>query len=163
MNHTSNVLVVEDDPAIGELIERRLSAKGYSVSIHTRMWSVVDSLAQYDIMILDLGLPNGDGRRLLQLWTERGIEWPILVISGSMDPAAMETLISDGAWNAFPKPFDMATVERVIDRYDSFRRLVDVSTEVAKLKRRVLYLAMTVVALGGTQILRPLLNLLLGG
>ena len=163
MNRNSKVLVVEDEDIILTLITRHLSAKGYEVGAHSLMWTALDVLDKFDILVLDLCLPNGDGRRLLQKWTERGVEWPVVVVSGRLTCAQLEDLIQEGAWNAFPKPFEMATLERVIDRFDFVRHLLHTDKEVKRLRRWVMILIVTVAALGGSEFVLPLIRTIIGG
>lgn len=163
MNHNSKVLIVEDEDIFLTMITRHLSAKGYEVGAHSRIWTALDVLDRFDILVLDLDLPNGDGRRLLQKWTERGVEWPVVVISGKLTCAQLEELIQEGAWNAFPKPFEMATLERVVDRYDFVLHLLHTDKEVERLRKWVIILIVTVAALGGYEFILPLVKFMIGG
>lgn len=78
-----NVLIVEDDPAIGRALVRGLSAEGYSVNWRRTGEGTRDALAAgiFSMAILDLGLPDVNGLRICEDLREGGIETPILMLT----------------------------------------------------------------------------------
>ena len=77
------VLLVEDDPLLGERLGDRLRSAGYAVDLATSReegedWPDLDTMAA---VILDLGLPDGDGLDLLRHWRGRGVDCPILILT----------------------------------------------------------------------------------
>ncbi|MCB2065631.1 MAG: response regulator transcription factor [Erythrobacter sp.] len=77
------VLLVEDDPLLGARLGDRLRGAGYAVDLATSReqgedWPDLDSMAA---VILDLGLPDGDGLDLLRHWRAQGINCPILILT----------------------------------------------------------------------------------
>ena len=64
------ILVVEDEPRMGRFIERALSEQAYTVRLVETCAAARDALADspYDAIVLDLGLPDGDGLELLREW-----------------------------------------------------------------------------------------------
>ncbi|WAT19176.1 response regulator transcription factor [Aurantiacibacter sp. MUD11] len=77
------VLLVEDDPLLGARLGDRLRGVGYAVDLATSRaegedWPDLDSMAA---VILDLGLPDGDGLELLRQWRARGVDCPILILT----------------------------------------------------------------------------------
>ncbi len=77
------VLLVEDDPLLGERLGDRLRGAGYAVDLATSReegedWPDLDTMAA---VILDLGLPDGDGLDLLRHWRGRGVDCPILILT----------------------------------------------------------------------------------
>lgn len=77
------ILLVEDDPALGQRLGDRLRAADYAVDLATNRaegedWPDLDAMAA---IILDLGLPDGDGLDLLRYWRSRGVECPILILT----------------------------------------------------------------------------------
>lgn len=76
-------LIVEDDPQLGEALATGLRQLGHAVD-----WFVNGALADaalagvpYDAVVLDLGLPGGDGLVWLQRWRGRGLAVPILILT----------------------------------------------------------------------------------
>ncbi len=77
------ILLVEDDPALGQRLGDRLRAADYAVDLATSRaegedWPDLDMMAA---IILDLGLPDGDGLDLLRHWRGRGVDCPILILT----------------------------------------------------------------------------------
>lgn len=77
------VLLVEDDPALGERLSDRLRSADYAVDLATcredaEDWPDLDTMAA---IILDLSLPDGDGLDLLRQWRGRGVDCPILILT----------------------------------------------------------------------------------
>lgn len=77
------VLLVEDDENLSERLSERLRRAGFAVDLaHTRSqaedWPDIDKMAA---VILDLGLPDGDGMALLDHWRDRRIDTPVIVLT----------------------------------------------------------------------------------
>lgn len=101
------VLVVEDDQAIASLLRRGLVAEHYSVDLafdglQGEEWAQIND---YDLIILDVGLPKKDGRQLCKDLRGAGIATPILMLT-ALD--AVEDKIQGldvGADDYLTKPF----------------------------------------------------------
>lgn len=77
------ILLVEDDPELGSRLSERLAKAGYAVdwaqtAAMARDWPDLELTAA---IILDLGLPDGDGLDLLRDWRTRGESVPIVVLT----------------------------------------------------------------------------------
>lgn len=77
------ILLVEDDPELGQRLADRLGRAGYAVdwaqsAALARDWPDLDLNAA---VILDLGLPDGDGLDLLRDWRARGARVPVLILT----------------------------------------------------------------------------------
>lgn len=77
------ILLVEDDPELGRRLSERLDRAGFAVdwaqtASTARDWPDLDLIAA---IILDLGLPDGDGLDLLRLWRTQGATVPILILT----------------------------------------------------------------------------------
>ena len=109
MKEAMRVLVVEDDPALGPLVRNALVEAGYATDLNTTVGQASESvfITPYDAVVLDLGLPDGDGSRLLRELRERGAETAVLILTA-------RDLLSDkvggldlGADDYMTKPFDL--------------------------------------------------------
>jgi FixJ family two-component response regulator len=118
------VLIVDDDALMRSLLGRILTHAGMRV---IEFDSGADLLAQADfgsacILLLDLSMPGMSGMELHQLLQERGVELPVLFISGSADLATAVAAMRNGAADFIEKPFDSAllieSVRRAIARQD---------------------------------------------
>ncbi len=103
------VLVVEDDAAIRALMQSSLSVEGFEVQTAVSVSEACALLrhAPPDVLVLDLGLPDGDG---LQLVTEvrRTHTLPILVVSARHQEAQKIETLDAGADDYLTKPFSVA-------------------------------------------------------
>ena len=102
------LLVVEDDPMIGESMQRGLKKSGFAVDWVQDGKSAEHALGNgvYDIMILDLGLPRKDGLELLSQMRERGNDLPVLIVTARDAVDDKVAGLNSGADGYLVKPFD---------------------------------------------------------
>ena len=111
------VLVIEDDPVQSRLLTVRLKAAGYHVAVACDGVQSVSAVRRErpDLILLDIGLPGGDGflvlRRLKAIVHLSAI--PIIAVSGRAAETDGERMLAAGADDYFQKPVDL---ERLIDR-----------------------------------------------
>ncbi|MFD1786499.1 response regulator transcription factor [Sphingomonas floccifaciens] len=102
-----NVLLIEDDPGIGRFVTRGLAAKGYRVAWERDGSRAAALLASngFSAVLLDLGLPDGDGLDLARSLRSSGIVVPILMLTAR---GALQDRLDGfavGADDYLPKPF----------------------------------------------------------
>lgn len=106
------VLLVEDDLALAGALDDVLEEAGVLVERATT-GSEADFLVRterYDAVVLDLGLPDGDGSRWLARWREDDIELPVLVLTARTRWADKAAGFSAGADDYVTKPFETTEV-----------------------------------------------------
>lgn len=106
MTGEPSVLVVDDEPAILRFLEPALTAGGYNVATASRMAEALKAIAARppDLVVLDLGLPDGDGKDLIR----KVREWsdvPIIVLSAREREAEKIEAFDFGADDYVNKPF----------------------------------------------------------
>lgn len=104
-----HVLLTEDNALIASGIVAGLEAQGFSVA-HAATAGQADSLlrtASFDLMILDLGLPDEDGLRFLQRLRRRGLELPVLILTARDAVTERVSGLQAGADDYLVKPFDL--------------------------------------------------------
>jgi two-component system response regulator QseB len=103
------VLLVEDDPMIGAAMERGLRADGFAVDRATDAQQGDTALRTqpYDLALLDLGLPRGDGLALLRGLRARGDALPVLLVTARDAVADRVAGLDAGADDYVVKPFDL--------------------------------------------------------
>jgi two-component system KDP operon response regulator KdpE len=102
------VLVVEDDREIRTLMQSSLSVEGFDVQTAVSL-SEANALLQHsppDVMVLDLGLPDGDGVQLVHEVRQR-LTLPIIVVSARHQEAQKIRLLDAGADDYLTKPFSV--------------------------------------------------------
>ncbi|TDE34493.1 response regulator transcription factor [Antarcticimicrobium sediminis] len=103
------VLSVEDDQRIAADLKTALEPVGYRVETCTNgldAWFLGDT-EDYDLIILDLGLPQMDGLSVLKKWRANGREMPVLVLTARGAWTERVEGIDAGADDYLPKPFRM--------------------------------------------------------
>ncbi len=101
------LLVVEDNPKLAELLVRRLTEGGYAVDAVADAADAVSVMAMnaYDLIVLDLTLPDGDGRTILKDMRRRGDSVPVLVATARSDMLQRVGTLDEGADDYLVKPF----------------------------------------------------------
>jgi two-component system KDP operon response regulator KdpE len=102
------VLVVEDDREIRALMQSTLSVEGFEVSTAVSL-SEAEAMLQHDppdVVVLDLGLPDGDGAQLVRTARRSSIV-PIIVVSARHQEAQKIQLLDAGADDYLTKPFSV--------------------------------------------------------
>lgn len=102
------ILIVEDDPEIAMLLKLSLE-KRYAVDLardgQEAMFDIVRHIE--DLILLDLGLPDGDGQDLLKRIREFNISIPVIVLSARSGEADKVTALENGADDYVTKPFSI--------------------------------------------------------
>ncbi len=104
------VLVVEDDPATARSVEAMLTSEGFNVYVTDLGEEGLDlgKLYDYDIMVLDLNLPDMHGFDVLKKLRLAKVRTPILILSGDADPSDKVKGLGFGADDYLTKPFNKA-------------------------------------------------------
>lgn len=104
------LIVIEDDRRMAALIARNLVAEGFAVdTVHSAEdASAAFAAAHYDAGILDLGLPDMDGRQVLRALRARADSTPILILTAQDGLEDRLDGLNAGADDYLPKPFAMA-------------------------------------------------------
>ncbi|HEU5218116.1 MAG TPA: response regulator, partial [Gemmatimonadales bacterium] len=114
------ILVVDDDPALTRLMVAILKTPGRHVLVATTAVEILDALAsrRLDLMLLDVGLPDLDGRMVLASLRKNPLTaaLPVIVISASNEAWVEAECLALGAAAFVAKPFDpLALGERVTE------------------------------------------------
>ena len=104
-----HVLLTEDDDLIASGIVAGLNAQGLTVD---RVASAADTqallqVARFHVLVLDLGLPDEDGLRLLQRLRQQGVDLPVLVLTARDAVTDRVAGLQAGADDYLLKPFDL--------------------------------------------------------
>ena len=103
------ILVVEDQRRLGLLLKQGLAEAGYSVGCASSCATARDALCDtsYDAIVLDLGLPDGDGLDLLRQWRKSGFNEPVIILSARDTVQDRIEGLDVGADDYLPKPFSL--------------------------------------------------------
>ena len=103
----NRILIAEDEPRLASFLEKGLRANGYMTTVveDGHVASIVARDAEFDLVILDIGLPGMDGFRVLQELRGRGQRLPILVLTARDDVHDKVAGLDLGADDYMTKPF----------------------------------------------------------
>ena len=103
------LLLVEDDPMIGEAIRTGLKRDGFAVDWVHDAAAAARALGSepFEVVLLDLGLPGGDGLGFLRTLRARGQSLPVLIITARDAIADRVAGLDAGADDYLTKPFDL--------------------------------------------------------
>lgn len=117
-----NILVIEDDPTVRTLVKAVLEHKGNKVSV-AETAAEGEALATqklFDMIILDLRLPDGNGYDVCAKIREKEITTPVLVLSAEHETNVKIKVLNVGADDYLTKPFNseelMARIEAIARR-----------------------------------------------
>jgi two-component system KDP operon response regulator KdpE len=105
---TAHVLLVDDEPALAAVLEPVLGAAGYRVTIATDARGAIRLAREIepDIVLLDLGLPDLDGKEVIHQIRNRS-DVPIIVISARHQEGEKIAALDEGADDYVNKPFEI--------------------------------------------------------
>ena len=118
---TMKILIVEDERKVGEFIVRALEEHKHTAHLVGTCAAARTALAEtgYNAVILDLGLPDGDGLDLLRNWRQSSVRTPVLILSARDTIMDRIRGLDIGADDYLPKPF---SVEEMLARVRSLLR-----------------------------------------
>ena len=141
------ILVLEDEHRLAQFIKKTLVECTYTVTVVSTCAEARDALCEsgYDVIVLDLGLPDGDGLDLLKEWRRSGFNEPVLILSARDAVADRIKGLDVGADDYLAKPFSL---EELCARVRSLLRRQSVAKETVLTHRniRMSLLARTVTA-----------------
>lgn len=116
------VLLVEDDSSTAKAIELMLKSEGYIIDATDLGEDGIDlgKIYEYDIIVLDLMLPDMDGYEVLKALRDAKIETPVLILSGLSELDNKIKGLGYGADDYLTKPFDkrelIARIQAIVRR-----------------------------------------------
>src|ERR1700704_4019462 len=107
------LLIAEDDAPLREILVRSLRAEGFQASAVPTARELLElALAQEpDAIVIDIGLPDGDGRDLCQALRARGVRAPVLFLTARSALTDRLSGFSSGGDDYVCKPFDIEEVQ----------------------------------------------------
>ncbi|MBZ9560094.1 MULTISPECIES: response regulator [Modicisalibacter] len=107
------ILVVEDDALLARSLNKSLAPLGHQVESFTTYQAAHAAMerAEFDLILLDLGLPDGDGLGLLSWLRDRGNATPVLIITARDAIDDRVRGLDEGADDYLAKPFSLAELE----------------------------------------------------
>ena len=106
MEHKATVVIVEDEKTISNLLQAALKASHYNVVSARNVAEAEAIICSHcpDVILLDLGLPDGDGLNLIRT-VRKWSQVPIIVVSARMQQGDKVKALDMGADDYITKPF----------------------------------------------------------
>ncbi len=146
---SARILVVDDEANIRALIDEILSEEGYDVTTaaDAKQARAARKEHEYDLVLLDIWMPDTDGISLLKEWSDNGATGAVVMMSGhgTVDTAVEATRL--GAVDFIEKPVSLAKLLRTVEKALALRR--------SKEQRRTA-IPQTTVPAGKSQAMRAL-------
>jgi two-component system, cell cycle sensor histidine kinase and response regulator CckA len=116
------ILIVEDDNDIRSMVKRTLEKNGYSISeskdLTTAKNNIMQSNAEFDLIFLDIVLPDGSGIEFFEKIHSTYPELKVLFTSGYADEKARWSIIQEKNYNFIQKPYEtlelLKSIKKVI-------------------------------------------------
>lgn len=113
------ILIVEDDPQITKILKLNLKISGFetdsAVTVHSA-WNKISN-DHFDLILMDIGLPDGNGLDLCEKVRQSGNEVPIVFLSARTDEATVVKGIKNGADDYLRKPFGLEELKVRINKF----------------------------------------------
>jgi len=115
------ILVIEDDPTVGQYVKRGLEEHRWAVDLATdgEEGERLASSGAYDLIVLDMRLPGKSGLDVLQTLRAKGFERPVLVLTAQDAVDAKVVTLRAGADDYVTKPF---AFEELLARVEALAR-----------------------------------------
>ena len=132
------ILLIEDDPGLGNAVSDQIAAEGHVPDLAPSLSYARDLCAtmSYDLILLDLGLPDGRGLDFLRALRAQGAVTPVMILTAHDRITERIEGLNAGADDYIVKPFDLA----------------ELSARIAAVGRRYAGNPNPLVTLGGLQI-----------
>lgn len=113
------ILIVEDDPQITKILKLNLKLSGFdtdnAITFH-EAWIKINK-DHFDLILMDIGLPDGSGLELCQKVRDAGNEVPIVFLSARTDEATVVKGIKNGADDYLRKPFGLEELKVRVNKF----------------------------------------------
>lgn len=113
------ILIIEDDPQITKILKLNLRLSGHDTDhagTFQDAWTKI-STEHFDLILMDIGLPDGSGLDLCQKVRENGNEVPIVFLSARTDEESVVKGIKNGADDYLRKPFGLEELKVRINKF----------------------------------------------
>lgn len=142
------ILEIEDDPVLGAAIRDRLKVEGHGVDWVQRLDDARAALStvNYELMLLDLNLPDGRGLDLLRQIRQQASQLPVIITTAQDQVAIRIEGLNSGADDYLVKPFDLnemtariaAIARRLVGQRLPITRLGNVAIDLGRRQVSVL-------------------------
>jgi two-component system, NtrC family, response regulator len=119
----SEILIVDDDQDVSEMLNEMVTRMGHHPESASTLKDARQKLLShdYDVVFLDVRLPDGNGLDILPLIKEIGSMPEIIIITGHGDSNSAELAMKSGVWDFIQKPCSLSSMRLVLTRALQYR------------------------------------------
>lgn len=120
----ARILIVDDDEKVCSAIKKVIKKMGHETESASTLKQAMKSIeaAPYDIVFLDVRLPDGDGLKKIEAIQKNSSSPEVIIITGFGDPDGAELAIKKGAWDYIEKPSSSHTIQLVLNQALQYRK-----------------------------------------
>jgi DNA-binding NtrC family response regulator len=118
MSRTAEILILDDEPIVGDRLKPALEKRGHRVEAFTCSQSALDRLAQkhFDVLVTDLKMKGPSGLDVLRFVKEHSPTTRVIVITGYATVEQAKESLRGGALEFIAKPFRISRLLELIAR-----------------------------------------------
>ena len=118
MEKNAEILILDDEPIVGDRLKPALEKCGYTVETLTDSQEAIDRLAQkrYDVLITDLKMTGPSGLDVLRFVKEQSPSTGVIVITGYATAEQATESMKGGAVDFIAKPFRISQLTELVGR-----------------------------------------------
>lgn len=126
----ATILIIDDDQHICEVLEAFIRREGHRSLSRQTLTDGLQQLEQaaFDLVFLDVGLPDGSGLELVRRIRSTPGEPEVVIITGAGDADGAEMAIKNGAWDYLQKPFNLKEITLTLKRALQYRENLKASS-----------------------------------
>lgn len=116
MKEQLKVLVLDDEPIVGDRLKPVLEAEGYGVEVYVDPREAVERIEseEFDIVITDVRMADIDGIQVLERVRSRSDRTKVLIITGYATVELAREALSKGVFDFIAKPFKMHDIREMV-------------------------------------------------
>jgi len=118
MNQKFTILVLDDEPIVGERLRTLLLKDGHQVEVFTNPHMAVERLEEvfFDIVISDIRMRNFDGIQVMNHVFQKSRRSKVILITGYATLELARESLTKGAFDFIAKPFKLKEIRNTINR-----------------------------------------------
>jgi two-component system, NtrC family, response regulator len=133
----ANILIIDDEEKLCKSLKLAMNRMGYNVNFALNMADGFDKVSfdPYDVVFLDVGLPDGNGLEVLEKIKSTHDNPEVIIMTGNGGSAGAETAIKNGAWDYLQKPLSIETMASQLTNALQYREEKKSARTLTVLKR----------------------------
>jgi len=110
------VLIVDDDPGVLDVLSEMVQTLHYVPERVETAAAGLTAMAAFkpDVVLLDLAMPELSGMDALPFFRRQHPTVPVIVVTAVIDPATLQQVQEQGAFDTLSKPFQLPALERIL-------------------------------------------------